>query len=239
MMTALEAEGEAVGFVTVTPAITRTVPRWDTALAGNDMAFIAGLLDQVEQTLCIDTARVYVSGLSNGAFMASAVACALSDRVAAVAPVAGLQLPDDCRPDRPVPIISFHGTADQYVAYAGGLGPAVANLPSPDGTGTLGTGVPSAPGAARSVPDTELAWARRDGCAAPETTHVADDVTLVHHRCPGDVDVELYTIDGGGHTWPGSEFARSIEQIVGRTTTSISATKLIWQFFLDHPLRQG
>jgi polyhydroxybutyrate depolymerase len=240
LMTAMEAKGDVAGFVTVTPVITRTVPRWDTALDGPDMAFLSGLLDHVEATRCIDLARVYVSGLSNGAFMSSAVACALADRVAAVAPVAGLQLPDGCHPARPMPIISFHGTADRYVAYTGGLGPAVADLPSPDGAGTLGTGVLNASGGGPSVPDTEAAWARLDGCdATPETAKIADDVTLVHHHCPGGVDVELYSIDGGGHTWPGSEFSRTIEQIVGHTTFSVSATELIWQFFADHPRRNG
>ena len=53
--------------------------------------------------------------------------------------------------------------------------------------------------------------------------------------CPDGADVEFYIIEGGGHSWPGSEFSKSIESIVGPTTFDIDATDLIWTFFQAVP----
>jgi len=92
-----------------------------------------------EHTLCVNEQRVYVTGLSDGAFMTSAVACEYANRVAAVAPVAGIQDIAGCRPARPVPVVTFHGTADPFVAFNGGLGAMALQLPAPDGSNrTLG-----------------------------------------------------------------------------------------------------
>ena len=236
----LAAFGDTAGFVTALPQITRPVPRWDSFVGSPDVQYVDQLLDQLEATVCVDTNRVYVAGLSNGAFMTSIVACDLSDRVAAAAPVAGIQAPDDCQPDRPVPVIAFHGTADTFVPYTGGLGSSVAALPNADGTGTIGAGPASSDPVSTgpSVPERAATWAARNGCAPdPAETPVADDVTLVQFACaPGD-DVELYRIHDGGHSWPGSQFSVSIASIVGPTTLSIDATRLMWDFFVAHPRR--
>ena len=183
----LAAYGDTIGFVTAIPQITRPVPRWDAVVASPDVRYIDQLLDELEATVCVDTNRVYVAGLSNGAFMTSILACDLSDRVAAVAPVAGIQAPGDCQPARPVPVIAFHGTADTFVPYTGGLGSSVAALPNADGTGTLGSGPPSSDPVSTgpSVPERAATWAGRNGCAAdPTETPVTDDVTLVQFACP-------------------------------------------------------
>jgi len=70
-----------------------------------------------------DERRVFVTGYSNGAFLASKLACVDADRIAAIAPVSGLRDPADCAPKRPVPAVTFHGTGDEWVAFTGGLGP--------------------------------------------------------------------------------------------------------------------
>ncbi|MEY2435432.1 MAG: polyhydroxybutyrate depolymerase [Acidimicrobiaceae bacterium] len=237
-LSALGPFGDQHGFVTLTPETTAPVPQWDTALGSADLKWLSALLDDAESKLCIDTARVFTTGLSNGAMMTSSVACDLSDRIAAVAPVAGVTLVDGCTPARPVPLVAFHGTADQYVAYDGGLGPAVANLPAPDGSGKtlgeLGVGVGGGP----TVPEIVAGWATRNGCAStPQTTQpIAADVDLLVFACPPGADAELYRVTGGGHTWPGSVFAKAIESIVGHTTDSISANEKMWAFFEAHPL---
>jgi polyhydroxybutyrate depolymerase len=239
LMSGLAAYGMTEGFVTILPQVARPVPRWDTTLDSDDLAFVAGVLDEVERSLCVDPQRAYVAGMSNGAFMTSAVACELADRIAAVAPVAGLRDVEGCAPARPVPVIAFHGTDDQFVAYDGGLGPAVANLPSPDGTGTLGDLVGTAvlPGGGAPVPEMASAWAVRNGCRPePVEELVAIDVALLRFDCPAGAEVELYRIEGGGHSWPGSVFSASIPDMVGATTESVSATELIWAFFEAHPL---
>jgi polyhydroxybutyrate depolymerase len=248
-MSSLATLGDTEGFVTLTPQGEGAVPRWDTTLGGRDLAFVGDLLDEAEATLCLDTNRIYVTGLSNGAFMTSAVACQYADRVAAAAPVAGIRDIDGCDPARPVPVVAFHGTDDEFVAFDGGLGEAVADLPAPDGSGrTLGdlqeagegdgqvTGSDPEPGGP-SVPEIVAAWAERNGCdPEPEDQAVADDVVVETYPCPVGADVQLYRIEGGGHTWPGSEFSASIEEIVGSTTMSISANEVMWEFFEVHPL---
>jgi polyhydroxybutyrate depolymerase len=78
-------------------------------------------------------------------------------------------------------------------------------------------------------------WARGNGCeGSPEREDVADDVTRVTFPCPHDGQVVLYRVDGGGHTWPGSEFSRAIEVVTGHTTFSIDANEVMWRFFEDH-----
>jgi polyhydroxybutyrate depolymerase len=235
MMSNMTSTGEAHGFVVVIPEVTNTVPRWDASIGSPDTLFLAAVLDQVEANHCIDLNRVYVTGLSNGAFMTSVLACQLSDRVAAVAPVAGIRDPEGCAFQRPVPIITFHGTADTYVAYDGGLGSSVANLPTDDG-GTIGTAVVANTGP--TIEEIAAAWAGRNGCAAspPAVTAVAPDVDELAFDCPPATETELYRVNGGGHTWPGSAFSQQIESIVGYTTVSIDANELMWAFFQAHPL---
>ena len=239
MMSSLESFGDQHDFVTITPQGVGPVKRWDTKLGSNGMKFVGDLLDDVERTVCVDQSRVFATGLSNGAFMSSAIACAYADRVAAVAPVAGISDIAGCAPKRPVPVIAFHGTADGYVAYDGGLGGRVASLPAPDGSGRTIGEVRGAlrPAKGPSIPAKTAAWAKRNGCAAQaKQTTVTADVTLLRYSCPKRADVELYRVTGGGHTWPGSKFSQQIESIVGPTTMSISADELMWKFFQAHPL---
>ena len=241
-MSGLSKYGDAEGFITVTPQGQGVVPRWDTALSGSpDIAFIEAMLDQIGAQRCIDLARVYVTGLSNGAFMTSALACVLADRIAAVAPVAGIQAPKACKPARAVPAVAFHGTADEYVAYGGGLGSAALNLPAPDGSGrklSEGGGLPKEAVTGPTVPETTAAWARRNGCERRATRRrVASDVTRIAYAgCRRGADVQLYRVRGGGHTWPGSTFSQQIASLVGPTTMNVDANEVMWRFFRAHPL---
>jgi polyhydroxybutyrate depolymerase len=239
---ALGPYGDEQGFVTITPHGTGDPVRWDATVDSADMAFIGDLLDEIEATLCIDERRVFVTGLSNGAFMTSAIACAYGDRVAAAAPVAGIRDVEGCDPARVVPVVAFHGTDDGFVSFDGGLGEDAADLPAPDGSGeTLeDRGVTPSAGEGPSVPEITAAWADRNDCKAkPRREELASDVTLVRYRCPDQADVQLYRVEGGGHSWPGSEFSRQIESVTGPTTFSISANQVMWEFFERHPLPAG
>ncbi|MCX4090845.1 alpha/beta hydrolase family esterase [Nocardia sp. alder85J] len=233
--------GSTHGFLTITPQLDEPgFPRWDFTPGQPDVDWLSTLLTQVESTQCVDQRRVYAAGLSMGAFTSSALACRLSDRIAAVAPVAGLQDFQWCHPTRPVPIVAFHGTSDPIIAYTGGIGPNARYLPSPDGSGSAVRQQPGGPGVdgpgPQSIPDIATAWARRNGCGdAPTEQHVTRDVDLTTYPCPPAGTVELYSVLGGGHTWPGSSFA-SPEPLTGSTTQSISADAIIWDFFQAHPL---
>jgi polyhydroxybutyrate depolymerase len=216
---------------------------WSTALGGKDMAFIGGLRGTIDSTLCADRNRIFVTGYSNGAFMASAIACRFASQIAAVAPVAGIQDPSGCHPSRPVPVVAFHGTADPFVSYSGGLGPAALKLPAPDGSGKDIGQVAGAKSAALrkgpSIPAITAAWAARNRCGAPAADHtVARSVTLIEYSCPHNATVELYRITGGGHAWPGSVASKGIQSVIGKVTFAISANQIIWRFFRAHPLRR-
>ncbi|WP_280421790.1 alpha/beta hydrolase family esterase [Nocardia carnea] len=234
--------GAARGFVTVTPQLAQSgPPRWNFEPHSADMDWLAGLIDHIGATLCVDTRRIFVSGLSMGAFTTSSLACHLSDRIAAIAPVAGVQDFAWCKTSRPIPVIAFHGTTDPIVAYTGGPGPNARLLPSPDGTGSsVGTErkgpTVNGPGPA-SVPESVAGWARRNGCdTAPAREQITPDVYRESYPCPAGADVELYSIQGGGHVWPGNTTVPFPEVFVGSNTTSIDATQLIWDFFRAHPL---
>ena len=197
---------DANGIVVVYPQGLGSPPRWDNRIGSPDLAYIGHVLDEVERDLCIDRRRVFVQGLSMGAFMTSSVACQYAGRVAAVGMVAGMLDVPGCAPSRKVPAVTFHGTEDTFVPF----GP---------------------------IPGNVAAWAERNHCATqPREDFVADDVTLVKYLCPVGAEVGFYRIAGGGHAWPGSEFSRQIEGVVGYTTFSIDASEIMWNFYRRHPM---
>jgi len=184
-----------------------------------DVRFISELIDTLKASYNIDSTRIYANGLSNGGGMAFVLSCTLSNRIAAVGMVAAAQtLPWTwCKDQRAVPMIAFHGTADRQVPYNGGSA-WISPRPFPN------------------VPRWAANWARRNRCGAnPIESAVAADVARrAYTNCADDADVVLYTIQGGGHTWPGG--GPLPEWFVGTTTRSIDATRLMWTFFGDHPL---
>jgi poly(3-hydroxybutyrate) depolymerase len=100
------------------------IPSAAWPIVPDDIGYLTAVIDDALARLPIDPRRIYVVGMSNGATMASHLACALSDRIAAFAQVAGTAGVDaaaDCHPERPVPILNIHGTADDYAPYEGGI----------------------------------------------------------------------------------------------------------------------
>jgi polyhydroxybutyrate depolymerase len=184
-----------------------------------DVRFISELIDTLKASYNIDSTRIYANGLSNGGGMSFVLSCTLSDRIAAVGMVAAAQtLPWSwCTDHRPVPMIAFHGTADPDVPYNGGSS-WISSRPFPN------------------VPRWVANWAARNRCEAnPVESTVAADVTRrAYANCADDAAVVLYTVRGGGHTWPGG--TPLPKWFVGRTTRSIDATSLMWSFFSEHPL---
>ena len=195
----------------------------------DDVAFLAALIEDVATRAPIDRKRVYVNGLSNGAFMTSRFACERSGMVAAIGLVAGTIGPDvlaSCKPERPVSVIAFSGTADPLVPYDGGFV-------------RLGVVVR---GKAVSFEDTMRLWVGLDVCTTPGERRTlpnldADDgstARLDAYACPGGTAVHAYTILGGGHTWPGGEQYLP-RVIVGPVNRDVDATPAMWTFFAAHP----
>jgi polyhydroxybutyrate depolymerase len=236
MMSDFGSFSENAGFVVATPQGNGPLPYWNAvphADLPDDVQFVSDVIDDVSSRVCVDLARVYVAGLSNGAFLTSLIACRLADKVAAVATVAGLQLPEDCSPSRPIPILAIHGTADQFVTFDGSPNVALTSLPWDAESTRAFSGLPFAP-----VRDALGEWATINGCAnAPREEPVSASVTVVRYdECRDGSSAELFIVDGGGHTWPGSAFSKASESFVGKTTDEINADEVIWEFFASHPM---
>jgi len=206
------------GFIVVYPAGTGRPRVWHMSRR-TDVRFISELIDTLEAAYNIDPARIYADGLSNGGGMAFVLSCTLSDRIAAVGMVGAAQLLpwNWCTDRRPVPMITFHGTADRFAPYNGGTSWVVP----------------------RPLPNIETwtaNWARRNRCGPkPVESAVAADVTRREYtNCADDAAVVLYTLRGGGHTWPGGQPLP--EWFAGPTSRSIDASGVMWEFFRAHPL---
>jgi len=179
----------------------------------DDVAFTHDLLDELEAGLCIDRGRVYATGKSNGAGFTAILACAASERITAIAPVAGAFYPDGpgCSPTRPVPVIEFHGTADATIPYPG----------DPE------RGLPP-------VADWTAARAEQNGCRPdPHTARIEPDITAYRWTgCDRGAQVRHIAVDGGGHTWPGADSYSG----GGRTTQTIEAHEVLWRFVSGYRL---
>ncbi|MHB1844015.1 MAG: CE1 family esterase, partial [Deltaproteobacteria bacterium] len=177
----------------------------------DDVQFTRDLIAAVSAEYCVDPKRIFATGMSNGAFLAHRLGCELSDRIAAIAPVAGVIGVPTCAPPRAVPVMHFHGTLDPLVPYYGG---------SPLGF--------------RSVPESIALWDHDDGCTGlPTVTYQKGDSTCVERSgCAPDGDAVLCTVLGGGHTWPGGTPIPAL----GLTTSDLDATSMMVAFFQSHPL---
>jgi len=189
----------------------------------DDVAFVAALLDALPAHLPVDPRRVHATGMSNGAMMAYRVAAELAARIASIAPVAGPLALSSIAPVRPVSVLAFHGTLDQFTPFEGGIGrrsvTRVAHRPVLEGI---------------------LEWVHADGCPAEPTREAVpcSDEGITIERLtwgPGreGSEVVLYRLDGGGHTWPGRH---PDSFYLGSSALSLDATGLIAEFFERHPL---
>lgn len=189
----------------------------------DDVGFVGALLDRLESQYCVDTRRVWATGMSNGGFLAHRLACEMSDRIAAIASVTGVLgvPPAACNPPRAVPVMQIHGTEDPLVPYRGG-NPVLRTML----TGELDF---------RSVADTVLHWRTHDMC--PERSTIIfrqGDATCERWGvCNEGSEVILCTIGGGGHTWPGATIP---VPLLGRTSRDLDATNTVLDFFFAHPM---
>lgn len=197
--------------IVVTADATGTPAMWRPAAQGPDAAFLDALLTKIEQTSCVDTARITVVGFSVGAAFAAAYACARQDRIASLVTVT-VEFPADCQ--QPMPILSFHGTADPVVPYS-----------RPD---------PNSPGGAAGTEANMRTWAQKSRCdAEPEVTEIGSEVTkLAWTGCADGSEVTLYKIIGGGHDWPGKDPATAVMP----STQQIIATDEALAFAARHRL---
>jgi polyhydroxybutyrate depolymerase len=183
------------------------------------------MLDQMAEKFSVDTTRIYAAGLSEGGFMAMKAGCAMSDRIAAIAPV-GAAMPKTmiCLPSRPVPVVMINGTSDPVVPHGGGT------------EHNLQVKV-------ISVEDTAKAWAKIDRCAEkPSRTKLParekggmETKVETYDGCQQGAQVISYSVKGGGNTWPGGE-QYQVEKQVGKTSQDLNANQTIWSFLVTKRL---
>lgn len=183
----------------------------------DDVGFLAALIERLTAEYRIPPGRVFVTGMSAGAFMANRLVCQRADLVTAIAPVAGtLGVGVPCAPSRPVSVLAVHGTADPVVPYNGG--PMMGRGGASD--------IVSAPALAER-------WREINRCPGPLQ---ADPVSggeiseMTATGCAANTEVVLVAINGGGHTWPAGRFSLPAD-VVGPTSFAVDASGASAQFF--------
>lgn len=211
-----EREGFLVAYPAGTPGasgLTWTPGGRAAAARGtDDVGFARKLIAEVQRRHAVDPTRVYAVGFSVGGSLVYELACLLADRIAAVAVVGGAMTTMGLRSARPVPLIHIHGTKDRRVPLNGGRGPA---------TRRADEWPPVRDGIDR--------WRALNGCTAEPTVVRLGMEGVTGYRWSGAADVELWTVEGGRHAWPGSK--RDADGAVG-----FSASEKIWSFFAGRRL---
>jgi polyhydroxybutyrate depolymerase len=229
----LNKKSDEAGFIVVYPSGTGVGPfrTWNAGgFSGkmaegkaDDVAFIGKLLDDLGTVVKMDEKRVYACGMSNGGMMCYRLAAELSDRIAAIAPVAGTIAIEESKPKRPVPVIHFHGSKDEIVPFemTKGKTPSFMKL--------------------KSVEDSVQTWVKLNGCdEKPKTDTISKEgdemkaVRTTYSSGKEDSEVVLIVIEEGGHTWPGQ---KPPVGFIGKSANNISANDLMWEFFQKHKLK--
>ncbi|MEZ6143915.1 MAG: PHB depolymerase family esterase [Planctomycetaceae bacterium] len=233
--TGLNEKSDEAGFLAVYPDGSGRLAGIRTWNAGNccgyaqrqdidEIAFVTALLDELEIRANVDQRRIYATGISNGGMLAYQLASEMSDRIAAIASIAGPMGDETCSPRRPVPVLHFHGTEDEFVSIDGG--PGSRSLSQTD---------------FYSLEHTLNAWVAANGCSTKAEVTLMPDrsddgMTVERHEYGNGregSEVVFYKIIGGGHTWPGRQLRI---KLLGPSTLDISANDLIWEFFDKHPM---
>lgn len=232
------------GFLTVYPEgsglLRHTLLTWNAGTCCgsaserdvDDVAFTIALLDRLVARMGVDPSRIYAAGHSNGGMMAYRLGLALSDRLAAIASVAGAMVVPDPRPPlRPVPVLHIHSVDDPRALYAGGLGPP---FPLTDHR------VLHPP-----VEETLSWWVAADGCTegpfrgpliegeAGSRSEGQSARRIVWSGGREGSEVVLWRLTEAGHGWPGA-VRPGRERIIGPATDLIDASEEIWAFFVRH-----
>ena len=181
----------------------------------DDLGFFRDMINRFEQRLSVDPKRIYVTGLSNGAFYTYQLGAELSDQLAGIAVVEGtigthedgssLVIP---QPSAPVPVVIFHGEKDTTVPYNGGLSVGILHLNF------------------FSVADALAFWNKNNGCTRPpvkQTLYNGNVQTEDFQGCTAGSEVLLYTIVNGVHEWP-----------TPQDHAGFSGADAIWDFFSRH-----
>lgn len=220
-MTHFNTLAEREGFVMLYP--DGIIEDWNFGFGPkgvDDLAFLQNLVDEFVEKYKIDRERVYLMGLSNGGRMAYYAACQLPGTFAAVASIDAPMMVvtgDECASE-PVPMLVMMGTKDPILPWEG------------------------YPGSMYSAEGTFLFWAEHNGCLAEQVesedlpdVEPSDESTVsvkTYTDCEEEARVTLYTVEGGGHTYPGNQReAEALRVRLGVTNMDIDASEVLWEWF--------
>ncbi len=218
---------DTAGFIVVYPNAIDAA--WNCGISyvthnTNDVGFFSALIDTLGSHYSIDKEKVYSCGFSLGGFMSHRLACQLSNRIAAIADVAGVMAQSFLNSTstlHAMPVLKIHGTADQIVPY----------------NGAYDWG---------SVQQTLNHWTSFNHCNPPDTISMPNLDTLDgctvqkirYHFLSDSGDVVFYKVLSGGHSWPGGDKQHLVLSwgTIGTTNADINASELIWNYFKNYRL---
>ena len=197
--------------------------------AVDDVVYVDALLEDLSRLFNVDKKRIYACGYSNGAQFTYRLTKRRADVIAAIAVVAGQRPPDDAFdpvPSRPIPVMQFAGLQDNLSPFNGGRTPREAAFKAD----------------VMPVEQTVKAWVDFNQCRGEpaEEKRIGKAVMQRYAPCRSGAEVVLWTIEDGGHTWPGGRITPNAELLglggLGRVNRDINASALMWDFFKQHPL---
>ncbi|MBX9688806.1 MAG: hypothetical protein K2X27_19010 [Candidatus Obscuribacterales bacterium] len=246
-LSAMDLTAERNSFITVYPDALGH--RWNDgvqqAAGSDDVAFISNMLDDMAGKFKYDKRRIYACGISNGGFFVQRLACELSQRIAAIGVIAASAADAvcaRCNTRRGIPAVFFLGTDDPLIPREGEnkelgkLGDALGL--SELGIKNLNTTVAKA-GGVMSADEAVEFWARNNGCSAHPRIEAVPDrdprdgCRVKRETYSGGSELIVYTIEGGGHSWPGG-MGFVAQDLIGKTCNDINASEILWQFFQSH-----
>ncbi len=187
----------------------------------DDVAFIRALIGHLESTYRIDPHRVFVTGHSNGALLAFALACQVSTMVDAIAVQAGALMEQSCHPAAPVSVMEIHGTDDQNIPINGGKGTR----------GVSGVTFPPPVVALETL-------AAADGCGSPVITGDGSNLAVTIETwgsCARSTSVEWVKVAGADHAWMGHRGTPGSVLLAGEPYMGFDSSAAVWSFLAAHP----
>lgn len=256
--TQMHVMGDKYGFITVYPQGTESrsgkFRTWNaveccgSAARQNvdDVGFVSEMIEVLHKKFSIDRDRIYATGHSNGAMMSYRLACALSEKITAIAPNAGVLALDDCKPARPVPVLHMHGTEDQCALYKGGnCGGCFAEM-----LGFAGRDSANNTRQCKPVPEVLGQMAQVNGCKPATRISRREGSLTCTEWAKCKEPVTLCTIQGAGHVWPGADqygpkfcqvrengrLCQKYKNIIGSLAPNVPGNEIMWAFFSEHKM---